>query len=73
MTDGARHQEQPRRPSDDGYRYPDTADQVIELLSDPEHQAWVQNVQSAYARGDLYPHAFQTVDEYDAYVAESPK
>ena len=69
MTGEPERQQGPAEPPDGEYRYPDTRDQVIALLSNPEHQAWVQNVQTAYARGTLYPQAFKSIEEYDAYVA----
>lgn len=54
-----------------GFRYADTPQQVIEWLSNPGDQAWVQNMHTRFAKGELYPEAFRSVEEYDLFVAGS--
>lgn len=43
--------------------------QLVDLLSDPEHHAWLQNMQTAYVRGELHRTAFHSIEEFDAFVA----
>ena len=53
------------------FKYPHTPQQVIAWLSSPEAQAWLQNVQTQFARGELHPNALGSIEEFDAFVAES--
>ncbi len=47
--------------------------QVVDLLSDPEHHAWLQNMQTAFVRGEIHRTGFRSVQEFDAFVASEAR
>lgn len=51
----------------------DDRQQIIDILADPGHQAWLQKTLADYARGILYAEAFSSIEEFDAFVVTLPR